>query len=106
MLIVDLTYKVDLEIVNKHVQAHRDFLDKYYKEGVFLVSGPKIPKEGGVIVANVEKSEMEDIIKRDPFYTEGVADFNITCFEPVKRLKIIEDLLQNPIKIDQTPSFC
>ena len=93
MLIVDLTYKVDLETVNKHVQAHRNFLSRYYNEGVFLVSGPKIPKDGGVIVANVERSEMEEIIKKDPFYTEGVADFKITCFDPVKRLEVFEKVI-------------
>ena len=57
MLIVDLTYKVDLEIVNKHVQAHRDFLDKYYKEGVFLVSGPKIRKKVGLLWPMLKKRD-------------------------------------------------
>ena len=93
MLIVDLTYKTSLDLVNENVQAHRDFLDKYYKEKVFLVSGPKIPKEGGVIVANVEKSKMEEIIKQDPFYTQGIADYKITCFDPVKRLELLEEVL-------------
>ena len=93
MLIVDLVYKADLETVNKHVQAHREYLDSYYKEKVFLVSGPKIPKNGGVIVANVKPDVMEEIIKNDPFYIHGVADFKITCFDPVKRLDLLEEVL-------------
>lgn len=93
MLIVDLVYKKDLEAVNANVVAHRNFLDKYYKEKVFIMSGPKVPKEGGVIVANLEKSQMEEIIKQDPFYKEGIADYKITCFDPVKRLELIEELI-------------
>ena len=93
MLIVDLVYKKDLEAVNANVVAHRNFLDKYYKEKVFIMSGPKVPKEGGVIVANLEKAQMEEIIKHDPFYKEGIADYKITCFDPVKRLELIEELI-------------
>ena len=46
MLVVDLVYKKPLSEVDRYVQEHRDFLQKYYDQDLLIVSGPKIPKEG------------------------------------------------------------
>lgn len=49
MYVIELTYKASLAEVNKHLEAHRAFLDVYYERGIFLASGPKVPREGGII---------------------------------------------------------
>lgn len=51
-----------------------------------VVSGRKIPREGGIILA-VGKSrvEIEAIIREDPFYEHGLADFRIIEFRASQR---------------------
>jgi uncharacterized protein YciI len=93
MLIVELTYKKPLEEVEKVLKAHRDFLQTCYDKGLFLASGPKNPREGGIIIALTDQETMQDLIKQDPFYQEGIADYKVTEFEPVKRHKMLEGIL-------------
>ena len=51
MFIIELTYKASLTEIDAHMAAHVAFLKKYYASGNFLVSGRKIPRDGGIIVA-------------------------------------------------------
>ncbi len=46
MFIVNITYQTPLEEIEKHLEAHVAFLDKYYEAGVFLLSGRKKPRTG------------------------------------------------------------
>lgn len=84
MLIIELTYKKSLDDVNKLLQKHRDFLSKYYGEKVFLASGPKNPRNGGIILSMSEKATIDKILKEDPFYQHEIADYRIIEFEPNK----------------------
>ncbi|MAZ38829.1 MAG: GTP cyclohydrolase [Legionellales bacterium] len=84
MLIIELSYKKDLDEVNKHLNAHRDFLDVYYKKGIFFASGPKTPRTGGIILTLADRHSIENILKDDPFYQHQIADFHITEFTPTK----------------------
>lgn len=71
---------------DKFMQAHRDFLDDQYANGTFIASGPKNPRDGGVILAReMERSELERIIALDPFYIEEISNFKITEFAVTKR---------------------
>ena len=93
MLIVDLIYKKPLSEVEQHVQEHRDFLQGYYDKNLLIASGPKIPKKGGVIIANMNLEAMQELIKQDPFYRKGIAEYKITEFDPVKKSKGFETIL-------------
>ena len=54
--------------------AHVKFLKKHYAAGTFLVSGRKIPRDGGIILAvGKSKQEIETLIKEDPFHQHGLA---------------------------------
>lgn len=77
MFIIELTYKKSLAEADTYLQGHRDFLDRYYEQGLFLASGPKHPREGGVILAQGEREHIEAIVKEDPFYQQGIADYRI-----------------------------
>ncbi len=93
MFIVALTYKVDLSEVEKHIDAHIHYLEKYYDCGCFLASGRKVPRSGGVILAQAESHEALDaVIKEDPFFTEGVADYEVTEFVVSKSAAGLERL--------------
>ena len=51
MFVIELTYKAALADIDTHMAAHVVFLKKYYATGNFLVSGRKIPRDGGIILA-------------------------------------------------------
>jgi uncharacterized protein YciI len=66
--------------------AHVKFLKKHYAAGHFLVSGRKIPQDGGIILAMAERlDDVEAIIREDPFYSRGLADFRIIQFRASQR---------------------
>ena len=86
MFIIELIYKVDLARIDKHMTAHVKFLKKHYAAGHFLISGRKIPRDGGIIVAVCESREqVEAIAAEDPFVTHGLADVRVIEFRASQR---------------------
>jgi uncharacterized protein YciI len=86
MFIIELTYKVPLAEIDAHMKAHVAFLKKHYASGQFLVSGRKIPREGGIILALGEsRDQIETIMKDDPFISHQLADFRIIEFRASQR---------------------
>lgn len=81
MYIIDLNYIVPLEELDQHMTDHVKYLKKYYKKNIFVASGRKVPRTGGIILALADsQEEVEKIIKEDPFYKNELAEFNITHF--------------------------
>jgi uncharacterized protein YciI len=81
MFIVNLNYIVPLEELDAHMAEHVKFLQKYYKKNTFVASGRKVPRTGGIILALANsKSEIEEIIREDPFYIHKLADFTVIEF--------------------------
>ena len=86
MFVIELTYKANLAEIDAHMAAHVQFLKKYYAAGHFLVSGRKIPRDGGIIVAMAKsRQQIEALIREDPFVTRGLADFRIIQFRASQR---------------------
>jgi uncharacterized protein YciI len=82
MFIINLNYIVPLEQLDKHMADHVKFLRKYYKQDVFIASGRKVPRTGGIILALANSiNEIEQIIQEDPFYKFKLAEFSITEFQ-------------------------
>jgi uncharacterized protein YciI len=91
MFVIELTYKVDLTEIDAHMRAHMAFLKKHYASGNFLVSGRKIPREGGIILAVAESRErIEAVMREDPFVSRGLADFRVIEFRPSQRADDID----------------
>ena len=91
MFVIELTYKADLTEIDAHMAAHVRFLKKYYASGHFLVSGRKIPRDGGIILAVGEsRRRIEAIIQEDPFVTRGLADVRIIEFRASQRADDIQ----------------
>jgi uncharacterized protein YciI len=81
MFVIELTYKVPLAEIDRHMPAHMKFLKKYYASGHFLVSGRKIPREGGIILAvGKDRDEIDVIAKEDPFVARQLADVRVIEF--------------------------
>jgi uncharacterized protein YciI len=86
MFIIELIYKVDLARIDAHMAAHVKFLKKYYAAGNFVISGRKIPRDGGIIVAVGESREhLEAIVAEDPFIARGLADARVIEFRASQR---------------------
>ena len=82
MFIIDPNYIVPLEQLDKHMTEHVKFLNKYYKQNVFVASGRKVPRTGGIILALADsKEEVEEIMSEDPFAVLKLAEFKITEFQ-------------------------
>lgn len=91
MFVVELIYKADLAEIDAHMKAHMAFLRKYYAAGNFLVSGRKIPRDGGIILAVGEsRAAVEAIMREDPFCKQGLADFRVIEFRASQRAGDIE----------------
>lgn len=93
MLVVELIYKNIAEI-DKYLQAHRAFLQKYYDNGSLIASGPKEPRTGGIILACVDEARMQEIIREDPFYQHQLAEYHITVFHPIKYCAELSEKIQ------------
>jgi uncharacterized protein YciI len=91
MFVIELVYKADLSEIDRHMAAHVAFLKKYYASGNFLVSGRKIPRDGGIILAvGKNREQIEAIIREDPFHALGLADFRIIQFRVSQRADDIQ----------------
>lgn len=85
MFILLVNYKRPLEEVEQNLEAHRAYLDKYYALNKFVVSGRRNPRTGGCIICHaVTEAEVKEIIKEDPFYFKGIADYEIIEAIPTK----------------------
>ena len=91
MFVVELIYKVDLAEIDRHMTAHVKFLKKHYASGHFLVSGRKIPRDGGIILAvGGSREEIDAIIRQDPFVARGLADYRVVEFRASQRADDIQ----------------
>ncbi|HYO97980.1 MAG TPA: YciI family protein [Polyangiaceae bacterium] len=91
MFVIELIYKVGLERIDAHMKAHVAFLRKYYAAGNFLVSGRKIPRDGGVILAvGSSREAIEAIMREDPFCALGLADARVIEFRASQKADDIQ----------------
>lgn len=94
MFVVELIYKAPLTEIDAAMKAHVAFLDRGYADGHFVVSGRKIPRDGGIIlVAGMERTEVETLMRQDPFVAQGLAELRIVEFRASQRAKDIDQLL-------------
>jgi uncharacterized protein YciI len=92
MFIIELIYKTALSEIDRHMTAHVKFLKKYYAAGNFLMSGRKIPRDGGIIIAAGRSLDaIEAIVREDPFVSRGLADVRIIEFRASQRADDIQD---------------
>ena len=95
MFIVILRYIVSLEEVERYLEAHRAFLQKYYDEGRFILSGPRIPREGGIIImAASVRGRVDQIMSEDPFIQNGIATYDVIPFVPVRFHPLLEQVIE------------
>lgn len=86
MFVIELIYKVDLAQIDAHMKAHVAWLDTHYAAGTFVVSGRKVPRDGGVIIAvGHDRDAIEAIVREDPFVSRELASYRIVEFRASQR---------------------
>ncbi|MGN6883573.1 YciI family protein, partial [Neisseria sp. P0019.S003] len=96
LFIVSLEYLKAFAAVETYLSEHIAYLERYYQAGVFVLSGRKQPRTGGVILMKASgREQVEKLIAEDPFHREGVAKYKITEFIPTK----VEEGLANHLEI-------
>lgn len=94
MFLISLTYVKPVDVVDAYLPAHREFLHRKYAAGIFLLSGRKEPRTGGIILADIESSEeLQAVLAEDPFHQHGVAEYEVTQFTPTLAAPVLESLL-------------
>ena len=95
MYFISLNYIKPIDEIDKHLAAHRAFLDAQFAAGRFLASGAKTPRTGGVFIVrgSVSNAELDHLIKEDPFHQNGVAEYEVTEFTPSKYHPALANLL-------------
>ncbi|CAM3745287.1 YciI-like protein [Vibrio aerogenes CECT 7868] len=95
MFIVSLTYRCELSEIEAHLAAHIEYLEQQYTLGHFLASGRKVPRTGGVILADMPSKEaLEAVLAEDPFKQHQLADYDVIEFIPTKTNEALSSIRQ------------
>lgn len=95
MFIIHLTYRAPISEVDKYLQAHREFLDYHYKQGLLVASGPMKPRTGGIIIAATnDRAYLEHLFKQDPYFLAEIADYEFIEFTPIMHRDELKELIQ------------
>jgi uncharacterized protein YciI len=93
VFVIELFYKAPLAQIDANMKAHVAFLNKYYAAGNFLVSGRKIPRDGGIIIAvGSSRDAIEALVREDPFVARGLAEFRVIEFRASQRADVLKHL--------------
>lgn len=83
--IIELTYIIPLEQIGEITPEHRAFLQTGYERGWLLMSGPQVPRTGGMVVGRAPSLEaMQQFFLDDPYQKKGAATYRFVEFDPVR----------------------
>jgi uncharacterized protein YciI len=89
-----LTYIKPLSEVDALMGEHVAWLNVQYDTGRFLVSGRRIPRTGGVILARGDdQEEVEALAASDPFVSAGLATCEVIRFRASQSAAGLDRLL-------------
>lgn len=81
--IVEIIYTKPFETVEPIVPDHRAYLQTGYEKGILLMSGPQVPRVGGILVARADSAnEVLAFCTGDPYALAGVATHRVIEFTP------------------------
>jgi uncharacterized protein YciI len=89
LCVISLHYQAPLDEIDTRMSEHVAWLARGYDEGLFLASGRKVPRTGGIILCRGHKAEVEALTASDPFVSSGTATADVTEF----RASLVHDTL-------------
>lgn len=96
LFVLLVQYTAPIERIDATLAQHRDFLQTGYDKGFLLASGPRTPREGGVIIGKfANRAAAESFSKQDPFVQQNLARYEILEFTPVLHNALLESFLQS-----------
>ena len=94
--IVLLRYRKPIEQVVANTEAHRAYLRSLMENGTLLVAGPLDPRYGGALLLRVpdhqDTKALDALIQADPFYVNGIAQYEILPWNPVMGAEALDRL--------------
>jgi uncharacterized protein YciI len=85
--LVLIRYRRPIEEVIKAQDAHRAYLRQLKADGTLLAAGPHDPRFGGMFLVRVPDDSahaaLDHIRDNDPFYTAGVGQYELLCWNVV-----------------------
>jgi uncharacterized protein YciI len=94
VFVIELVYKADLAEIDAAMKPHMAWLKKHYADGTFVLSGRKVPRDGGIILAlGHDRAQVEAIVREDPFVAGGLADYRLVEFNASQRADDVPDRL-------------
>jgi uncharacterized protein YciI len=95
MFMIELVYVAELRQIDAAMAAHVAYLQKHYGAGTFVMSGRKVPREGGIIIATgTDRDAIEAIVREDPFVARGLATYKVVQFRASQRAADIPKRLE------------
>lgn len=92
LFVCKVNYTKPFSEVEKFLAEHRAYLKLGYDSNMLLASGPRNPKDGGLIIGRfASKDSALAFAKNDPFCINNVAEYEIIEFEAVLHAKILDD---------------
>jgi uncharacterized protein YciI len=83
MFIVLLRFSEDRGRAAQLMEDHRQWIERGFADGVFILTGSLAAAGGGAILAHdTSRPDLEDRVKRDPFVAEGVVAAEILEVTP------------------------
>ncbi|MFT4436323.1 YciI family protein [Caballeronia sp. 15715] len=85
MYVIHLRYTGALAEIDDALDAHRLYLQRQFDTGAFVIAGPKVPRDGGVIVAvAMDRDRLDAIIAEDPFSQQRLVHYEIIEFNATR----------------------
>jgi uncharacterized protein YciI len=95
MFIVLLEFSSQRGQASQFLDAHQQWLQRGFDDGVFLLAGSIEPRLGGAILAqSASRADLERRVEADPFVAAQVVSariIEVTPSKPVERLQFLKD---------------
>jgi uncharacterized protein YciI len=93
--VVEIIYTVPIEKIEELTPIHREFLQTGYLNGILLISGPKVPRTGGIVIARGNSlEEVSDFFKNDPYSLNNAAKYHLTEFNAKSHQPFLKEWLE------------
>ncbi|HEU0066820.1 MAG TPA: YciI family protein [Sphingomonas sp.] len=93
LCVVTLTYDAPLDVLDAAMKDHVGWLTKGYEAGLFVVSGRRSPRTGGIILIRGHQADVEALIATDPFVERKLAHADVVEFHAGMAAPALADLL-------------
>lgn len=85
MFVVTLTFSDNRDRAAELMAGHRDWIQRGFDQGLFLMVGSLQPNRGGAIIAHdTDRDALEAFVGEDPFVVERVVSADILEITPAR----------------------